>query len=248
MKPFKEDCEGLATLNSFDPAVFTGDSAVSQPICNFVLALSLIYNDSKDAIYAHLLLQDHKPEGQFRKTRRWGAYNGIDIHLFRNFIAVIHELFNLIRSQQSLLDDPYLIEIERKLPVKSRDAWRTLRDVALNQKPGNALGRSLMLIRNKVIFHYDPKCLYRGFGQHFLDDRKASERAYISRGSNMSESRFYFADAAAIGYLRSLYGVTEADQLLKNVVDLLGPLNQALMGIVEGFVQKRAGAFREVRE
>jgi hypothetical protein len=46
----------LAALQTFDPKAFVGDSGVPQDLCNFVLALALVYNDCKDGIFSNLLL------------------------------------------------------------------------------------------------------------------------------------------------------------------------------------------------
>ena len=55
---------------------------------------------------------------------------------------------------------------------------------------------------------------------------------------------FYFADAAATGYMRSLGD----DSTLVIDLDAIGTpfndINHALMGIVEGFIQKRRFAFK----
>jgi hypothetical protein len=52
MPGFREECAMLAQLESFDPEAFQGNAEVPQALCNFVLAIALIYNDCKDALYA----------------------------------------------------------------------------------------------------------------------------------------------------------------------------------------------------
>ncbi len=56
MTNFTQEAEQLAPLQTFSREAFVGDSNVPQGICNFVLALALIYNDCKDGIFSNLIL------------------------------------------------------------------------------------------------------------------------------------------------------------------------------------------------
>jgi hypothetical protein len=66
---FKAECAQLAPLETFDPAVFEPSGDVSQEMCDFVLALALIYNDCKDLVYANLALVDARPAEGMGRTR-----------------------------------------------------------------------------------------------------------------------------------------------------------------------------------
>src|SRR5258705_1291558 len=93
---FNQECEMLAALETFDPEAFRGNEKVPQTVCNFVLALALIYNDCKDAIYAHVAVAACKPDGPPQKTKVWGAMSGAQFHAFRGLAGLMHELFGLI--------------------------------------------------------------------------------------------------------------------------------------------------------
>ena len=54
----------LAPLQTLHPDAFMGDSKVPQDMCNFVLALALIYNDCKDGLFSNRLLVDSRPTGE----------------------------------------------------------------------------------------------------------------------------------------------------------------------------------------
>jgi hypothetical protein len=60
----------------------------------------------------------------------------------------------------------------------------------------------------------------------------------------MKATRFYFADAAALGYLRSIAGRENIDMLITKIADMLDPLNHSLMVLVNSYVQRRGFAFR----
>lgn len=244
MTTFRNECADLAPLESFDPAAFQAAPGVPQELCGFVLALALIHNDCKDAIYARLVLADSCPELPFRKNRYCGAWSGVDFHLFRLFVGLLHELFDLIRDNQDVLHQPFLREVLKQLSPEIRRAWDALVAVASGGTPSDSLGRRLLLIRNKASFHYDPNAILTGYKHHFLGSTPLDERAFISRGRNMRENRFYFADAAATGYLAAIAGSSESDVMRKDVAELLRTVNHALLYIVGAFIQRRGYAYR----
>src|SRR2546426_1300523 len=202
LRSFHDECADLAHPETFDPSAFKGDAIASQTVCNFVLALALIYNDYKDTMYARIVLDQSRPVGKPERNREWGAFGGIDYHIFRLSIATLHELFELIQRNQAELNDSFLNSVVSQLSPEARRAWKTVVDAALDATPQDDLGKALLLVRNKVAFHYDPKCIFQGYSHHFVGPGKVDDRAYISRGLSMAETRFYFADAAGIGYIQ----------------------------------------------
>lgn len=248
MKSFQDECSELAPPETFDPAAFLGDEAAPQELCNFILSLALIYNDSKDVIYSRLLLGESRPQHPVRKDRAWGAWAGIDFHIFRLLVGLLHELFDLIRNNQDVVQHPFLASVIKRLPPSGRKAWNAVITVASGATLTDSLGRSLLLIRHKVLAHYDPKAVFGGYKHHFIGTEKADDRAFISRGDNMQSSRFYFADAAATGWLRLAAGKNQLDDMMMTIVDLLRPVNHALMGIVGTFIQKRGYAYHAVAD
>lgn len=250
-KGFREECEFLAPLETFDPAAFVGDANVPQEVCNFVLALSLIYNDCKNAVYAHVALSGLKPGATPAKTRLWGTISGVQWHAFRAVVAVINELFKLIseKQKQGLLEHHFFKSIVRGLSPPSREAWLAVVAVACDKRPTNELSKKLLRVRHKVIFHYDPDEIYKGYAHHFIDEpTKRGDRAYISRGTSMRTTRFYFADAAVSGYLRHLAGAKNDEELQNEVEEVFERVNHGLMMIVEAFIQRRRYAFRKEAE
>lgn len=248
MKTFREECADLAPLESFDPAAFQPSPEVPRELCAFILALALIHNDCKDAIYARLLLAESCPEIPFRKNRHCGAWAGLDFHLFRVFVGLLHELCDLIRDNEPVVNHAFLREALKHLAPQLRHAWDTLVGVATGGTPSDSLGRRLLLIRNKASFHYDPKAILSGYNHHFLSPTPQDERAFISRGRNMKENRFYFADAAAAGYLTTVAGSQEFNELRTHIAELLRTVNHALLYVVDASIQRRGFAYRAEAE
>lgn len=243
MTNFTNETALLATLQTFSREAFVGDEKVPQDICNFVLALALIYNDCKDGIFSNLTLAESKPTGEQKRSREWGAYNGIKVHFLRLYIALIQELLKLIRDNQFSIKHPFFIAVIQQLSKRDRDSWDALMDAALQKQTSNRLNKFLLMIRNKVSSHYDPKELYRGYRYHFFGNGSLSEAPFISRGTSMQSSRFYFADAAADGYLQSQ--ALKDNELMSHVVDLTENLNRAIMQVVNHFIQKRGFAYKD---
>jgi hypothetical protein len=249
IRGFREECELLAPLESFDPAAFRGDDRVPQDVCNFVLTLALAYNDCKDAIYAHIVLAESKPAEPPRRTKLWGALGGAQFHAFRAVASVIHEVCERIRTDDGVLRDEFFRSVVRNLPAPSREAWEALVDVALQATPKDGLGKQLHRLRNKLTFHYDPEALFIGYAEHFLGERKRDDRAFVSRGENMRATRFFFADAAATGYARSVAGADEAAEELKgDLQDAVNRVNHGLMVLVRAFIERRGFPCRREAE
>ncbi len=168
MRSFSEETAQLAPLQSFDPQAFVGDSDAPQEIRSFVLALALIYNDCKNGIFSNLLLAEAKPDSQFPVSRSWGTYSGMKLHYVRLHCALIHELLKLIEANQAAINHPFFISVVRSLPSSVRVEWNSLVDASLSKATSTPLTKSLLMIRNKVSFHYDPRELYRGYREHFF--------------------------------------------------------------------------------
>lgn len=111
MLGFREECEMLAALETFDPEAFRGDDRVPQAVCSFVLALALIHNDCKDAICAHVALAASQPDGPPKKTKVWGQSL---VHAFRG-VGLVHELFELIRANGDVLRHDFFVSLVQHL-------------------------------------------------------------------------------------------------------------------------------------
>ncbi len=244
MTNFTQETELLAPLQTFSQEAFVSDDNVPQDICNFVLALAPIYNDCKDGIFSNLILAESKPSGKFKLSPPWGAYNGIKVHYLRLNIALIQELLNLIADNQRTIKHPFFNSVVKQLSKQDRDSWDALANASLQKQTSSPLNKFLLMIRNKVSSHYDPKELYRGYRYHFFRSGASSESPFISRGTSMQSSRFYFADAAADGYLQSQAVKENPNELMSRLADLTADLNRAIMQVVNLFIQKRGFAYK----
>ncbi len=227
----------------FDPKAFVGDKNIPQALCNFVLALALVYNDFKFYSVNYKDLLDSRPEGKLERNSIWGEYEGIKLHLVRLHIAFAHELFKLIQENRELLENAFLKEVVRMLDRRARESWKTLVEAALMEETAARRSNPLFMIRNKIIFHYDTKELFSGYQTGFFKEQKVLQDACLSEGSNLEDSRFYFADLAVEGYLKKKLGL-DADIFFSSLGEIIRDINMALHHIVIGFIQRRNFAWR----
>ncbi|HKI79726.1 MAG TPA: hypothetical protein VKA26_14390 [Ignavibacteriaceae bacterium] len=245
MEYFNKSFSQLADLESFDPQSFMPDGKVSKEICGFILTLALIYTDIKKLIIFYEAIFESKPKGEFKLQKDWGEYTGLARFLDRHNISILHELFNFIKKEKNLLEDEFIKSLVQALNKDARLAWQALIDASLEKLSSNKFSKDLMFIRNKITFHYDSKIVLKGF-EHFIEHGQITKKAFISRGSNLAQSRFYFADAAAENYLISLSNPDDLEDFFKQVRDNIKKINVSIWYIVINFIQKRGTAFRKV--
>ena len=116
MQKLSEASSRLAHLDTFDPAAFMPDQHIPKALCSFVLALALVYNDIKDGTYAYSLLKENVPPGKFEERADWGMFTGLQIHIIRYQIGLVHELCKLIQTHQAVLNDPFLQSVIQQMP------------------------------------------------------------------------------------------------------------------------------------
>ena len=246
MSIVKNSFSELGTLEAFDPKAFYPDDKVSQNICGFVLSLALIYTDIKNISIFYETLVDSKPDGSFKIREDWGEYNGLMNYIDRQNIGVLHELFKLIDKSKKILEDLFFKSVIRSINKEAKKSWQDLVSASLNRSRNNKLAKDLMNIRNKISFHYDQKIILRGYNHCFQNIKKV-DKAYISRGNKIVESRFYFADAAAESYICSLSNENDIEEIFHPIREIVNKLNLSIWDIVINFIFKRGYGFSEVR-
>jgi len=248
MISFQEEFSELAPLQSFDAKAFEGDENVPQDVCNLVLALSLAYNDCKDLYYIYLLLKDNKPEGKPKKHRIWGTYFGMSNHILRLHAGFANELLNLIRDSKDAVTHPFFKSVIQAMPREARQAWNSIEKAALEDKATNQLGKFLVLIRNKVSYHYDPDEIQRGYKHCFIDPNKQNQIPLVSLGSSIRDTRFYFSDAAGESYIELLPNRMGLSLTTTQIAEMINATSKSLMYLVGRYLQKRKYSVKDYPE
>ena len=178
MNNLSEHFSKLADLQYFDYKAFQSNEIVSKEVCGFVLSLALIYNDIKNIGFLIELLRTTKPKGSFVERKDWGEYNGINNFLEKLTMGILHELFNLIKDNKRILEDKFFKQIINSIRKDAKIAWQVLVDTSFEKYGNNKLAKDLMLVRNKISFHYDPKAIKQGYDYFFNDKKKWIRHIY----------------------------------------------------------------------
>lgn len=240
-----ESSKHLKELETFNKNVFVEDEKHSQEYCNFILALALIWNDNKDLNlyfdFVHAAKPREKSSGKIAElsiTSLWGEIAGHQIHLEKLLVALVHELFKLIRESNEILSSPSFKQMLSQVQRTNREAWGTIVEFANGKAESKTpFGKALLMIRHKIANHYEPKEIYKGYKTKFLEHDNIP---FISRGYNMPEHRFYFADAAAQEYYRPFQEALPEKDYYTTLNLIRQSLNIALVGIVERFIQEHS--------
>ena len=240
----------LSPLETFNKEAFVGNHEYSQDLCDFILALSLVWNDIKNIMLFYGYLDSLKPnDKEFSEKNMpimpiWGEISGFEIYLEKSLIAVIHELFFLIKNSKDIVESNCFKTIYKQLHKDCRESWEIIISYAFGGADSKTpLGKALLMVRHKIANHYDKNEIFKGYKKKFL---LKSNIPYISRGNRMLEKRFYFADAAAQEYYKSQQEKVTSGEFLKNIDLIKNSINLAIQNLVETFIQKRS-AWKKVK-
>jgi hypothetical protein len=240
----------LVPLPAFDVAnPIALDPALLEPRTDFdrcVLMLALVFNDLKDLAIISQWLTPSRP-AEHATTGYAGQWRGLDGHILRLSIGVIHEFLNFLDKQRRVVEGEEFQALLRTTPEKTRTAWRDLMlllDKVDDEKaPRTLFFNALRDIRNHTVFHYkDTKPLADGLVAHFNGGKTLPThlRAYISVGPSMGATRFYFADAAAVTHIEHV-GLNRRIPLAELTNTTLYDLNRALAPVVANYVAQKTG-------
>jgi len=174
----EENISHLNGLETFDKNVFIEDNLYKQDICNFILALSLIWNDIKNLSLFYEQIKSIEPKGITIKTPDdmpiipfFGEISGFKVHIEKLLIAVIHELFNLIRNSKDIIESTCFQYICKQLHKNCRGSWQTILKYTFGGADKKTpLGKALLMVRHKIANHYDKDELFKGYKRKFIDN------------------------------------------------------------------------------
>jgi hypothetical protein len=199
---FDDLLKELAPFETFDKKVFVGDSEYPQNVCDYILSFALACNDFRDIFSAHLQLTEIGIIPEQPKSTKLGLRNGLRKTLIRVQIGFVHEILKLIENNKHINEEPSFKIVLTLLSREGKDAWNAISSVALNKKSNEPIAKTLVIIRNKIAFHYNTEEIGRSYINSFVTDRNFGI-PLVSRGNSMKSTRFYFADAVAQHYLNS---------------------------------------------
>lgn len=242
----EESIESLSPLETFDKNTFIGDAKFDQNLCNFILTLSLIWNDTKNV----LLFIEEITEIKCKKNKIitriedtpiepfWGEISGLETYLEKSLIALIHELFELVRDSKAVIESPIFLSIKKKMTKEFRESWNSVEASAYGMgDKKQPLGKALMMVRNKIANHYDKKEIQKGYRRKFID---GDLTPYVSRGKNMAAKRYYFSDAAAQEYYRLTHAGVNDVEYYTHINLIKSDIRKGIQNLVDTFIQMRS--------
>lgn len=240
-RTYEGEIAKLQPLGTFDCRAFVGDTTEEQDCANFVLALALAFNDLKDVLLGESLLLAERPDDEITPTPNLGMFGGLHVHFMRVMFGVIRELLYVVRREKTVREGAFFRAIVESLPGNRRDVWTKV--VAASEVATSADSdiRFLVLARNKVGYHYDSAAVGSGFRRAFV---RNSETPYLSLGTSISTTRFYFADRAAQSYLEEAFGEQQVENYFVREPRFVLDMAFALFAIVAGFLKARDHAIR----
>lgn len=241
-RSYQAELAKLADLATFDARAFVADDKADQDCCDFVLALAVAFNDIKDLLLADHLLLGEVPNNQQTPSRELGAFAGLHFHFFRMFLGVLHELLYLIKTEAAVLDKPLIRDVLKRLPKTARMPWDKLVASSVADASDDPDIGFLVKARNTVAYHYGRRAIGQGYRRAF---HAGTDQPFISRGTTIASTRFYFADRAAQSYLQQVFGDNEVEQYFLKRPKLISEIAGALVAVVTAFVQARGFAWRQ---
>lgn len=193
-----QEHESLRNLNKFNYKIFIGESEEKKKICRFFLMLCHIFNDFAILNWAWYCLKEYIEEPEKNKINYYaGVYYNIYWYLIKIFCSHFTEVLKAFDTEDAkeVLKSPYFSQILLRLNKEKRDIFNNFIKIIYDNSIREKFLLSLEKIRNNLGYHYyQPKSLEKGFLSFFEADKE--KMCYFSKGTALSESRFYFIDAA----------------------------------------------------
>ncbi len=224
------------------------DSKKKDEIEDFFLTLGIFYNDLKSFTFYLVQMKNQFSHIDLNKISvETGEYYGMECQLQRLIASTLHEFFNFLDEKRKILETGEFQLLYEELNIDLKSKWDAIVGIAINKKALKELGsfsKILVFIRNNLAFHYKQsgKCLKEGFIDFFFNDPKgdANEKAYYSIGDKMRDTRFFYCDAAAKRYMKTLINKgMDINEYMKEFSKVIEDVNFTIMALMKEYISHR---------
>ncbi len=228
----------LAPMVKYSPRVLEGPKDGPDA---FMLSLSLAFNDMKGVHWVIRQLNKYEAQQSTDLDASAGQCRGMLLQFHRLSMLVLHEVLTAIRTAESegILDTDDWSEAVNRLDAKSKRDWKDLVELAHTTASQDPVRNYICQSRNNLAAHYyQPASLSKGYRHFFVETPPSefNEYALASLGSEVEETRFYFADAAA----QMAQKLINPDNALSNeVYSYTLRMFQSLRFLIEGYLRLR---------
>ena len=224
------------------------DSKKKDEIEDFFLTLGIFYNDLKSFTFYLVQMKNQFSHIDLNKISvETGEYYGMECQLQRLIAGTLHEFFDFLDEKKGILKTEEFHLLYKKLNIDLKSKWDAIVEIAINRKASKELGsfsNVLVCIRNNLAFHYKQsgKCLKEGFINFFFNDPKgdSNEKAYYSIGDKMRDTRFFYCDAAAKRYMKTLINKSmDMNEYMKEFLEVIENVNFTIMALMKEYISQR---------
>jgi hypothetical protein len=247
----------LAPLETFNAELLLPNCSYPRKLCEFIIALSLVWNDMK-SIHLYLAHMQNISKEFLEKHGALNKFSGESLGIL-NFIqkiniGIIWELKILIKDSEKVINSNAFKKICENIGENGKndkeyyqENWNTLVNCALERyDEGNPLADALKKIRNKITNHYNKREIFSAFKKRFkteIEKKQGSkprpeDLPYISRGDSMAQTRLFFADAVVEKYIEINARQSDSD-LIEELNMINNSLNPAIKALVISFIKLR---------
>lgn len=233
----------LAPLEAFRPADVVSRVG-KDDLSAFMLALAAAFNDMKGLFLWRRMIGPLRPKNPHSVSARAGQFSGIDLQVTRLLLANLLEILRLVQEFAEVASGDDVRKLLLSAPVSVRREW----DSILRLSAGDTWGRDqkfarvLTQIRNNAVYHYyQPKALLAGYRTHFFGRASSltNRAAYASMGSNMEQTRFYYADAAIQALLATSVDSMGREQFQRRLTRTGSAVNQCIAHLVSTYLRQQ---------
>lgn len=228
----------LAKARAYDPQLLL--KSASDEMGSIFLAFASVLNDLKGVLWLDQVLLDSKPDEETIDEVS-GQWHGMHELVTKYILGIVHEFLVVLQKNKDLVLSDEMEGYVRMLPKAARKKWRTLVRIAHGERSrrDDELSKYLARVRHNLSFHYyDPKTLARGYIAHFSSDSDDPryQKAFLSHGSTMASTRYYYADAAVESAIEVIF---ESDRVNTEIKLLVDDISGSVSGLILAFIQMR---------
>lgn len=216
---------------------------------NFFLVLGLIYNDLKN-LHFHIIQTKNffDNSNKTEVTINSGEEGGIIRHLERLVVSTVAEFFEFLYKNREVLETKEFQLLLQELNQQQRDYWGTLVEISKRSsgsiEEADDFVRILISIRGSFTFHYynAGNALRKGFIDFFYKQEKkeVNKQACFSFGASMSETRFFYCDAAAMtAYFNQIERVYTPDDFTDRILEIIKKMTFTMSILTNTYIKKR---------
>lgn len=233
---FSQDLDQVLLI---DDSVFVANNKDTQKLYNLILSLTHFFNNLRDTVIFSQFIDSGLIGVKKTSNQRFGQLSGMKIFVDNLFFAFLLEFIQLFKDKNNkkIIQGERFSKIIGLIGQRTKDDWKKLLTIVYDSD--DKIYTVLLKLRNNLSFHYyQPTKLFEGY---FSAIKNPNNKMYVSSGSTMSSTRYYFCDLAN---QLAIYNIIQEDFTLtdwkKERDNLVHLILSVTMNVVDKFIISRA--------